>query len=66
MDIEVLKPPLALFGLPAKTSFLWIVANILGLAYGAAVMIEEINAGKVENAKLIQVQYSYQHLSQQF
>lgn len=42
-----LRPLLAFFGLPAKTSFLWIVANILGLAYGAAVMMEEINAGKV-------------------
>jgi hypothetical protein len=49
---KFLKPPLALFGLPAKTSFLWIVANILGLAYGAAVMIEEINAGKVEKREI--------------
>ncbi|MDD2425818.1 MAG: nucleoside recognition domain-containing protein [Bacteroidales bacterium] len=41
------KPLLYIFGLPAKTSFLWIVANILGLAYGAAVMIDEYNRGKV-------------------
>ena len=38
---------MALFGLPARTSFLWIVANTLGLAYGAAVMIEEVEAGRV-------------------
>ena len=38
---------LAFFGLPAKTSFLWIVANTLGLAYGAAVMMEEVESGKV-------------------
>lgn len=42
-----LKCPLAFFGLPARTSFLWIVANTLGLAYGAAVMIEEVESGKV-------------------
>lgn len=42
-----LRPVLAVFGLPAKTAFLWIVANILGLAYGAAVMIEESKSGKV-------------------
>ena len=42
-----LKYPLAFFGLPARTSFLWIVANTLGLAYGAAVMIEEVESGKV-------------------
>ena len=44
---KFLKYPLALFGLPARTSFLWIVANTLGLAYGAAVMIEEVEAGRV-------------------
>ena len=42
-----LKYPLAFFGLPARTSFLWIVANTLGLAYGAAVMIEEVESGQV-------------------
>lgn len=42
-----LKPLLLVFGLPAKTAFLWIVANILGLAYGAAVMIDESKSGKV-------------------
>lgn len=40
-------PLLRLFGLPAKTAFLWIVANTLGLAYGAAVMIDESKSGKI-------------------
>lgn len=44
---KFLKYPLAFFGLPARTSFLWIVANTLGLAYGAAVMMEEVESGKV-------------------
>lgn len=44
---KFLKYPLAFFGLPARTSFLWIVANTLGLAYGAAVMMEEVGSGKV-------------------
>lgn len=44
---KFLKPILAVFGLPAKTSFLWIVANTLGLAYGAAVMIDETESGKI-------------------
>lgn len=38
---------MAFFGLPAKTAFLWIVANTLGLAYGAAVMIDETESGKI-------------------
>ncbi len=44
---KLLSPLLAIFGLPAKTSFLWIVANTLGLAYGAAVMIDETESGKI-------------------
>lgn len=44
---KFLKYPLAVFGLPSKTSFLWIVANTLGLAYGAAVMLEEVGTGKL-------------------
>lgn len=40
-------PLVALFGLPPATSFLWIVANTLGLTYGAAVIIDERNAGRV-------------------
>ncbi|MDR2293012.1 MAG: nucleoside recognition protein [Prevotellaceae bacterium] len=44
---KILSPLLRIFGLPVKTSFLWIVANTLGLAYGAAVMIEETSQGKV-------------------
>lgn len=49
---DLLRPLLALFGLPAKTAFLWIVANILGLAYGAAVMIQESKSGKVSQRDL--------------
>lgn len=44
---KFMKPVMAVFGLPAKTSFLWIVANTLGLAYGAAVMIDESESGKI-------------------
>ena len=36
-----LKPVMVFFGLPPRTAFLWLVANTLGLAYGAAVMIDE-------------------------
>jgi len=44
---KFLKPVMVFFGLPAKTAFLWIVANTLGLAYGAAVMIDEAATGNV-------------------
>ncbi|MCL2098529.1 MAG: nucleoside recognition domain-containing protein [Bacteroidales bacterium] len=44
---KLFRPLLTIFGLPARTSFLWIVANVLGLAYGSAVMIEEVEAGNI-------------------
>lgn len=40
-----LKPVMIFFGLPPRTAFLWLVANTLGLAYGAAVMIDETESG---------------------
>ncbi|MGN0033144.1 MAG: nucleoside recognition domain-containing protein [Candidatus Limimorpha sp.] len=40
-----LRPIMLFFGLPPETAFLWLVANTLGLAYGAAVMIDETEQG---------------------
>ena len=44
---RLLAWPLALIGLPRRTVFLWLVANTLGLAYGAAVIIEESRSGRL-------------------
>ena len=44
---KIFSPALKVFGLPQSTSFLWIVANILGLAYGSAVMVQEVRNGMV-------------------
>ncbi|GHT68461.1 putative membrane protein YvoD [Bacteroidia bacterium] len=49
---KALRPLMRLFGLPPKTSFLWIVTQTLGLAYGAAVMLEEKENGKVNKKEL--------------
>jgi hypothetical protein len=45
---KLLRPLLSVLGLPNRTSFLWIVANTLGLAYGAAVMISEVEKKNIE------------------
>lgn len=49
---KIFSPVLTFFGLPPKTSFLWIVANTLGLAYGAAVMIDEAESGNVTKKEI--------------
>lgn len=40
-------PLLKLFGLPPSTSFLWLIGCIVGLAYGGALMIDQMKEGKV-------------------
>ncbi|MFA7116768.1 MAG: nucleoside recognition domain-containing protein [Bacteroidales bacterium] len=47
-----LKPLLKIFGLPPKCSFLWIIANVIGLSYGSAAMIEEVNEGKLTQEEI--------------
>lgn len=43
------KPLMRVLGLPEGTTFLWLVANIVGLGYGAAIMIEEVSRGEITN-----------------
>ena len=38
-------PLLKWMGLPGKTTFLWLVANTLGLSYGGAIMISQTSEG---------------------
>jgi hypothetical protein len=40
-------PVMHLMGLPVKTSFLWIVANTIGLSYGGAIMISQSVEGNL-------------------
>lgn len=42
---RLFKPLMYVLGLPPGTTFLWLVANIVGLGYGAAVMLDEIGRG---------------------
>lgn len=41
------KPLLKIFGLPPSTSFLWLIGCIVGLAYGGALMMDQMKEGKV-------------------
>lgn len=43
------EPLMKVLGLPANTTFLWLVANIVGLGYGAAVMLDEIGRGRLSD-----------------
>ena len=58
-----LKPLMFLFGLPKQTSFSWVVANTLGLAYGSAVMINQVKEGKMskKQADLLNHHISLSH-----
>lgn len=41
------SPLMKLFGLPEDTAFLWLVGNVVGLAYGGAIMVEQMEQNKL-------------------
>lgn len=58
-----LKPLMKLFGLSGSVSFLWIVANCVGLAYGGALMVEEVQKGEIkrQDALLLNTHIAISH-----
>lgn len=57
------RPLLKPMGLPSGTAFLWIVANVIGLAYGAAVLIEHRRENKIsaKDADLLNYHIALSH-----
>lgn len=42
-----LLPLMKVFGLPGSTTLSWVVANLIGLAYGSAIMIDQREKGRM-------------------
>ena len=55
-----MSPILTFFGLPKSTGFLWIIGYIIGLSYGGALMMEQMENGTVTRAEAKTLNY---HLS---
>ena len=45
---RLLAPFMRIFGLPPEASFLWIIINIVGYAYGAGIIKAEYESGKMK------------------
>lgn len=45
---KVMAPFMKIFGLPAEASFLWIIINTVGYAYGAGIIKAEYETGKMK------------------
>jgi hypothetical protein len=58
-----LSPLMKVFGLPRSTSLSWVVANLIGLAYGSAIMINESEEGRMnrEDADLLNHHVALSH-----
>ena len=58
-----LSPVMKMMGLPVSTTLSWLVANLIGLAYGSAIMIDESEKGKMsrEDADLLNHHVSLSH-----
>jgi hypothetical protein len=42
---RIARPLIGFFGLSQNTAYVWIIANTVGVAYGAGVILEEVTAG---------------------
>ncbi len=58
-----LSPLMKVFGLPGSTTLSWVVANLIGLAYGSAIMIDQSEKGKMsrEDADLLNHHVAVSH-----
>lgn len=58
-----LRPFMRFFGMPGDSSFLWLVGNIVGLAYGGAIMINLIEEGQLsrEEANVVNHHLAISH-----
>ena len=59
----LLKYPLMILGIPKEAAFLWIVANTLGLTYGAGVIIDHVERGglSAEHADILNYHIAISH-----
>lgn len=60
---SLLGPLMGVFGLPRQVAFLWLVGNTLGLAYGAAVLMDYARQGKMDarDANLLNYHLAVSH-----
>ncbi len=58
-----LRPLMRVFGLPLNTSFLWIICNVIGLTYGGAALIDELQRGEatLPDARLLNTHVAISH-----
>lgn len=58
-----LRPFMAVAGLPRSTSFLWIICNVVGLTYGGAALVAEMQRGEVSqpDARLLNAHVAISH-----
>lgn len=48
----IMNPLMRLMGLNRQAGFLWLTAAVFGLAYGGAIIVEEVKLGQLEDADL--------------
>lgn len=48
---RLFAPLMKFFGLPREAAFLWMVGNVVGLAYGGAIMVEQMEQKKLTYAE---------------
>lgn len=60
---RICAPMMNFMGLSKDCSFLWFIANIVGLTYGSAILIEEVEEGKLsrDDARMLNNHLAISH-----
>lgn len=60
---RLFRSPLMLLGIPREAAFLWVVANTLGLSYGAGILVDHVDRGhlSLEHADLLNYHIAISH-----
>lgn len=61
--VKLFSPLMRFMGLPQNTTFSWVVANVVGLAYGSAIMLDQSAKGNMskEEANLLNQHIAISH-----
>ena len=54
---KAMSPLMRILGLSANTGYIWIVTNVIGLAFGSAALLEEIRSGSLSPSEASRINY---------
>jgi len=54
---KIMAPIMKLMGMSSNTSFLWVIGQTVGLAYGSGILIDELSKGEINQSEATRLNY---------